>query len=90
MLSGACSTVLTTTDAISHVFNNCPSDVIIEAGVYTYAVPTTTDNCTNTPTVTLTAGLGSGATFPIGTTTETYTATDEAGNTVPKEFTSFP
>ena len=33
------------------------------------------------PTVALTSGLPSGSTFPVGTTTECFTATDASGNT---------
>ena len=35
----------------------------------------------------LTAGLGIGATFPVGTTTETWKATDDAGNMDQCSFT---
>lgn len=38
-------------------------------------------------TVTQTAGLPSGALFPVGTTTNTFVATDEAGNTSTCSFT---
>ncbi len=38
-------------------------------------------------TITQTAGLASGATFPIGVTTNTFTATDESGNTSACSFT---
>ncbi len=34
-----------------------------------------------------TAGLASGSTFPVGTTTNTFTATDAAGNTATESFT---
>jgi hypothetical protein len=45
-----------------------------------------TDNC-STVTETRTAGLASGATFPVGTTTVTYTTEDKAGNTDTESFT---
>jgi len=38
-------------------------------------------------TLTQTAGLPSGAAFPVGTTTNTYVATDDAGNTSSCSFT---
>ena len=38
-------------------------------------------------TLTQTAGLPSGSVFPVGTTTNTYTATDDAGNTSSCSFT---
>jgi len=48
--------------------------------VVTYTAPVGTDNCSGATTTQI-AGLGSGATFPVGTTTETYEVTDAAGNT---------
>ncbi len=70
----------------------CPSDIVVDTdpgacdAVVTYTPPTGTDNCPNPSTI-LIAGLGPGATFPIGTTTETYEVTDEAGNTATCSFT---
>lgn len=43
-----------------------------------------TDNC---PDVTVTTGIPSGSTFPVGTTTVTVTATDVTGNSVDGSFT---
>lgn len=63
----------------------CPSDIIVDndpdicGAVVTYTAPEGTDNCGNAITG-LTAGLGSGATFPVGTTIEEYTVTDLSGN----------
>ncbi|WP_424494028.1 HYR domain-containing protein [Salinimicrobium sp. GXAS 041] len=51
-----------------------------------YELPTATDNCEGVE-VTLTEGLSSGETFPLGETTVTYTATDAAGNKVTTTFT---
>lgn len=47
---------------------------------------TGTDNCSGA-TTTLLSGLGSGGSFPTGTTTETYQVTDGSGNTVTGSFT---
>ncbi|WP_266205729.1 HYR domain-containing protein [Pontibacter kalidii] len=47
---------------------------------------TASDNCSAVTPV-MTAGLASGATFPVGTTTVTYKATDEAGNASIQSFT---
>jgi subtilisin-like proprotein convertase family protein len=46
-------------------------------------------NFTNTgpPSISQTAGLASGATYPVGTTTNTFIATDAAGNTSSQSFT---
>jgi hypothetical protein len=64
----------------------CPSAITAdnEPGVcgaeVTYEVPVGTDNLPGAITE-RTAGLGSGAFFPVGSTTEQYTVTDVAGNT---------
>jgi hypothetical protein len=68
----------------------CPDNITAIAtsangAVVNYAIPTATDNCA--VTFTRTAGPASGATFPIGTTTVTYRATDEAGNFADCSFT---
>ncbi|CAN0430572.1 unnamed protein product, partial [Discosporangium mesarthrocarpum] len=52
--------------------------------VVNYVTPVGTDNCT--VTTALTAGLADGATFPIGITEVTYTATDGSGNTASASF----
>ena len=51
---------------------------------YTYVTPTPNDNCT--VTLTQTSGFASGEIFPIGTTTNTFVATDSAGNTTTSTF----
>src|SRR5690606_23041614 len=51
-----------------------------------YNAPTATDNCAVESIVQI-AGLASGSTFPIGTTTNTYVATDIYGNTDICSFT---
>ena len=62
---------------------SCPADIMVDNDLGTcnakvvYTEPVGTDNCSGAAT-TLTEGLGSGATFPVGTTTETYTITDVA------------
>jgi len=63
----------------------CPAPLILAndpgqcSRVVTFNV-TATDNCDNI-TPTLAAGLASGATFPVGNTSVTYSGTDAAGNT---------
>lgn len=62
----------------------CPSNITVTSpagsctAVVNYTV-TANDNCPGA-TVTRTAGLASGAAFPLGTTTVTHFATDAAGN----------
>ncbi len=61
----------------------CPSSVIRCFGNNTvqYAAPVATDNCLgNGGMFDLVSGLPSGAAFPLGTTTNTYTYTDADGN----------
>jgi hypothetical protein len=73
---------------------SCPSNIVLTlppnttstSMVVNYQPPTGTDNCAGA-TTTQTAGLQSGATFPVGTTTNTYTVTDAAGNTASCSFT---
>ncbi|MDA7497417.1 HYR domain-containing protein, partial [bacterium] len=63
----------------------CPNNVIVSndpgdcGALVTYVIPSGTDNCPGTVTM-QTNGLGSGAFFPVGTTTETFMVTDAAGN----------
>ncbi len=65
------------------VTNNDPG---VCGAVVTWTAPTADDNCAGS-SIAQTAGLASGATFPIGTTTVTYTATDAANNTFAASFT---
>ncbi|WP_040401629.1 HYR domain-containing protein, partial [Cecembia lonarensis] len=71
---------------------NCPDDIntTIASGetgaVVTYDLPIATDNC-GTPNVQLISGPASGEVFPLGITTVTYRATDEAGNSTDCSFT---
>jgi len=82
--------VFTVNDNTPPVFTSCPTSITIEStcptgAIGTYATPTATDNCG--VTVTRTAGLASGAVFPIGTTTVTHVADDGHGNTATCTFT---
>ena len=70
---------------------NCPANIAANAtsaagAVVNYTAPVGTDNCPGS-TTSLTAGLASGSTFPIGTTTVTHTVTDASGNTADCSFT---
>ena len=60
----------------------CPSNIVSCDPVVTYANPVFNDNCVSTTILAQTdaTGLSSGDTFPIGTTTLSYTATDISGN----------
>jgi hypothetical protein len=70
---------------------SCTGNISVNAAsadgaVVTYTAPVGTDNCSGASTV-RTAGLASGSTFPIGTTTITHTVTDAAGLTASCSFT---
>lgn len=86
-----CSFTVTVTDSENPVVN-CSSNIVVNAApgacndVVNYATVTASDNC---PGVTLTqiAGLSSGSTFPLGVTTNTFRATDVAGNISNCSFT---
>jgi len=87
-----CSFTVTVTDVEAPTIT-CPSNITVNNGtgqcsaVVNYSIPTGADNCPGV-TVALTSGPASGSTFPLGTTTVTYTATDAVGNTsVPCSFT---
>jgi hypothetical protein len=70
---------------------SCASDIIVsnDAGncgaVVNYNTPTGNDNCS--ATVSQTAGLASGALYPVGVTTNTFIVTDASGNTSTCSFT---
>lgn len=72
-------------NAVAAVAATIPNDPGNCSAVYTYAPPVADDNCPGV-VLTRTGGLGSGATFPVGTTTEEWTATDAAGNTTVYSF----
>ena len=70
---------------------SCPSNISVNAAsaagaVVNYTTPVGTDNCAGAVTTRI-AGLASGSTFPIGTTTVTHTVTDASGNTEQCSFT---
>ncbi len=59
----------------------------LDGATIVYDLPVASDNCALAGPPTLTAGLGSGSFFPIGTTTETYTVSDVNGNSSSISFT---
>ncbi len=69
----------------------CPTDITVnsDAGVcgaiVSYTAPTGSDNCSGS-TTTQTGGLGSGSSFSVGITTETYTVTDIGSNSASCSF----
>ncbi|WP_114287844.1 HYR domain-containing protein [Candidatus Halocynthiibacter alkanivorans] len=86
-LSGGSSPADSTDPIVSVPSNiNVGTDAGQSTAVVTYSV-TASDNVGVTSGPTRTAGLASGASFPIGTTTVTHTAADAASNTGSGSFT---
>lgn len=76
------SFIISSPDSIAPVFSNCPTDTTIYTTGYchqslNWIAPTATDNCDS---VIITSTHNPGASFPIGLTIVTYTATDLFGN----------
>lgn len=76
--------IITIIDTGDPTFFGCPGNEIITnttdscGAFFTWKEPTASDLCD--PTVTITQTHSPGFYFPIGTTTVTYTATDDSGN----------
>ena len=89
-LTASCSFTITVDDMEDPAIT-CPPNITmnVDAGmctaIVTYIAPVGTDNCPGATTM-QTAGLGSGMSFPVGTTTETYLVTDAANNTAQCSF----
>lgn len=72
---------------------SCPANIIVyvapnstaTSAVVNYQTPVGADNCASNTTQT--AGLASGAAFPVGTTTNTFKVTDASGNVAECSFT---
>jgi hypothetical protein len=73
-------------DDVTNPTLSCPANINVNnsagncSAVVSYTAPVGTDNCAGVVT-TQTAGLPSGSTFPLGTTTNTFLTTDVGGNT---------
>lgn len=83
-----CSFTVTVVDNSPPSFNSCPPNVTQNAVSgcsrnVSWGMPVVQDNCS----VTVTASHIPGATFPVGVTTVTYTATDQSGNQATCSFT---
>ncbi|MCG9911082.1 MAG: HYR domain-containing protein [Flavobacteriales bacterium] len=72
-----CSFVITVNDTEAPVITGCPSDINSCSSNVSWTEPVPSDNC---GIVTFIASHTPGSSFPTGTTTVTYTATDAAGN----------
>ena len=92
-----CTFTITFVDVTPPVISGCPANITVFTGLgntacsqtATWIPPTATDACIHLATQTqpITGNFAPGATFPVGVTTVTYTATDVAGNTSTCSFT---
>lgn len=90
--TSTCSFTVTVNDTQAPTINGCPSNMTLSnttnqcSRVVSWTVPTVSDNCSGA-TIAQTAGPGPGSTFPVGSTTIAYLATDASGNTATCQFT---
>ena len=86
----SCDATVTVEDNISPTIECKDITVNNDAGAcgafVTFNAPAVDDNCSVASTM-QTAGMASGSTFPVGTTTNTFKVTDAAGNTASCSFT---
>jgi HYR domain len=95
--SSNCTFKINFVDVTPPVISGCPSNITVNTGLgnttcsqtATWTPPTATDACLHLATQTqpITSNFNPGATFPVGVTTVTYTATDLSGNTSTCSFT---
>lgn len=90
--SSSCNFTITVVDATAPSIVGCPANITVGndpgacAATVSWTSPTATDNCAGVG-IAQTSGLASGSSFPLGTSTIEYTATDGAGNTSVCSFT---
>lgn len=88
-LQATCVQNITLDDSKSPLITGCPSDITIEPGadcqaIASWTLATAADNC---GLESFTSNYESGASFPEGETTVTYTAIDDCGNSSICSFT---
>lgn len=71
----------------SNITAHLPLNTTATSMVVNYPQPVATDTCSPSVNATQTAGLPSGALFPVGTTTNTFTTSDASGNSASYTFT---
>jgi hypothetical protein len=76
------------TDITKPILSTCPQNISLTttgtSAIANWTAPTATDNCTTAPSVT--SNFLSGQSFPIGSTTIIYTATDAKNNSATCSF----
>ena len=94
--SSTCTFTMNFVDVTPPVIAGCPTNITVNTGfgnalcsqTATWTPPTATDACIICcSTQPITGNYAPGATFPVGVTTVTYTATDVSGNTSTCSFT---
>ncbi len=94
--SSNCTFTINFADVTPPVISGCPQNITVFTGLgnttcsqtATWTPPTATDACIHCCTTqSITGNFAPGATFPVGVTTVTYTATDVSGNTSTCSFT---
>ncbi len=94
--SSTCTFTINFADVTPPVISGCPQNITVFTGLgnalcsqtATWTPPTATDACIHCcSTQPITGNFAPGATFPVGVTTVTYTATDVSGNTSTCSFT---
>ena len=87
--TSTCTFNVTVNDTEDPVISGCPSDITVDndpgicGAAVSWTEPTASDNC---GIDTFTSDHSPGETFPVGTTTVTYTATDIHGNVTTCSF----
>ncbi|HRI27797.1 MAG TPA: HYR domain-containing protein, partial [Chitinophagales bacterium] len=87
-----CVLVTITVEDITPPVITCPGNITVTNSpglcrtTVTYATPTATDNC-GSASIQQTGGLASGTQFTVGTTANTFKATDDYNNTAECSFT---
>ncbi|MFN4253901.1 MAG: HYR domain-containing protein [Saprospiraceae bacterium] len=90
--AATCQMTVTVLDTQAPVIVGCPQDIFADTdpgsceAVVSFTPPSVVDNCPGA-TIVQTGGLPSGSAFPLGTTTNTFVATDSSGNAVNCTFT---
>ncbi|MDY0102090.1 MAG: Calx-beta domain-containing protein, partial [Lentimicrobium sp.] len=86
--TSTCTFTVTVNDLVKPVISGCPSNISVGTGPgattcnkeVTWTEPTATDNCTTQGNLVWTKSHTPPFTFPVGTTTVTYTVKDESNN----------